>query len=232
VIDTFIEERDIKSQEKDDINKLDFDPSKSSATLEALLETPRIIELMEPLKKLGAGTFDHSIDVARMVAPVYQLLDERGLPHVPVEVAEKAALLHDIGKADIEDPSLIAAERPLEKHERAQVAEHPKLGAKRLREEDSVVADLIHSHHAIFPHEPHDAESWSAQVLEAIDIVQAAKDPKRKYRKIPLSDELVHEELKKKVPYLFEISGLVEGILQVGTAVLNTPVAQHATENV
>lgn len=110
--------------------------SELSPTIRGLLDEPRITDLLRPLGELAPWKEAHSIDVARITEQVYGVLDKIGLPHVPVEIALEAALLHDIGIANnphtAHEPDMVNSSRKYNEEDRRRFGTHPGVGAARV----------------------------------------------------------------------------------------------------
>jgi putative nucleotidyltransferase with HDIG domain len=103
-------------------------------------------ELVNAVERKDRSTAAHTWRVALYGRA---LAEDLGADAAMVDRVMRAAVLHDIGKIDI-DERILAKPGRLSEAEFAEIRRHPMLGFERLRrlgERDSMILDLVRSHH-------------------------------------------------------------------------------------
>ena len=135
--------------------------------------------LTKYLESADVHTKSHSERVATLATI---LAEQMGLPPNEVQNVWTAALLHDIGKAEV--VHLIRKAASLEPHEKAKVDRHVELGAQLLLTTGSVLREavpLVLEHHRPY-HDGGDAIPLGARIIAVADAYDAIVSD-RPYRK-------------------------------------------------
>lgn len=194
------------------LDKLSRIPALKEAT-----KPPYVTELLRPLAKQSPWTLDHATRTALITSNIHAHLDSPDDIRVR---GERAALLHDVGKADnpLITPEILNKPGALDDSEREAMRTHPKVGYERILNHDPMVAKVMIAHHEFqgdgsYPRaEPHsiDPNLLREQAIIAVaDAVDALLN-KRPYPKWDegtdvkpeggeaWSEEIVIEELERR----------------------------------
>ncbi|HTM05205.1 MAG TPA: HD domain-containing phosphohydrolase [Vicinamibacterales bacterium] len=104
-----------------------------------------LISMLQLHERDGRG---HALRVARLAVAIGE---ELGLTDDEIEVLERGALLHDIGKLDM-PRSILAKPAPLDDHEWQVMRRHPQVGYDLLKNQQRFAdaAQIVLSHHEAF----------------------------------------------------------------------------------
>lgn len=160
-------------------------------------ETLRL--LVSALERKDAYTKGHS---ERVAALARGLASQLGLNSGQVELTERAALLHDVGKITVSSGVLLS-ENALSPSEMAQIREHPSVGARLVAEVEFLrdTAPFIQSHHervdgSGYPQGLRGEEiPYISRVLACVDAYDAMTSD-RSYRKA-LGHATALEEIRR-----------------------------------
>jgi len=119
-------------------------PLTTREVLDSLIKTSYIQKYLGYLRLCDKDTRAHSVRVAKIAT---DLGIEEGLNVWQLKTLCLAALLHDIGKADV-DQDLLHASRRLTRQEKREIDRHASFGARKIRGEHlRKVREIVRHHH-------------------------------------------------------------------------------------
>jgi HD-GYP domain-containing protein (c-di-GMP phosphodiesterase class II) len=147
---------------------------------------PDIIKYLARISHTDYSTAIHSINVMALTIG-YCYYTRR--PEEETQALGLAALLHDVGKVDV-DPTVLTAPRRLTEDEFAEMARHPQAGADILREYEGGFSTAIEGaleHHlkldgSGYPADYPDPISETGRLIAIIDAYEALTNDDRPYR--------------------------------------------------
>lgn len=98
-----------------------------------------VFDMLHNMRQIDDTTYAHSINVAIISRMMGEWLDISG---EDLEALTLAGLLHDLGKCLV-DPKILTKPGPLTDEELRQIQEHPNLGLKVLRENQSDIDERV-----------------------------------------------------------------------------------------
>jgi HD-GYP domain-containing protein (c-di-GMP phosphodiesterase class II) len=174
------------------------------------------LEAIEKKDRYTAGHIKRTAHYALKIARALDGMDERLLERVRL-----AAMLHDLGKIEIED-AILKKGAALEPLEWGSMREHPRLGFEMFEGEsieafDPMVADGIRFHHERWDGQGYPlklagpAIPWIARLIAVADAYDAMVST-RPYRK-GMAPALAYEELQRQSGIQFD-PGIVTAFLR------------------
>jgi HD-GYP domain-containing protein (c-di-GMP phosphodiesterase class II) len=161
-------------------------PGFVSSIVSAYSEQPSVIKQLARISHTDYSTAIHSINVMALTVG-YCYYTERSIEET--RDLGLAALLHDVGKVDI-DAEILTASRRLTDDEFAEMARHPVAGAEILRGYGSELSTAVHG--ALHHHLKLDGSGYSGDITEPpseagriiaiIDAYEALTNDDRPYR--------------------------------------------------
>ncbi len=162
-------------------------------------------EGLNELKEKLPDTYDHCIDVANMAYVIAKAMYKSHVGTFTIDQLTQlytAALVHDIGKLDI-DPHLLHGKKELTLEDKRTIRGHVSAGEKRLRGKlPKEIIDLACSHHerlngsgyGLVSSKPRDARTLGIleRILAVADVVCAMSE-NRTYQKALPRDEMIHK---------------------------------------
>lgn len=161
-------------------------PGFVSSVVDAYSEQPDIIKYLARISHTDYSTAIHSINVmALTIGYCYYTQRSEEQTHA----LGLAALLHDVGKVDI-DPNVLTAARRLTDDEFAEMARHPVAGARILNEYEgdfsTAIEGTLHHHLKLdgsgYPENTKGPISETGRIISIIDAYEALTNDERPYR--------------------------------------------------
>jgi len=193
----------------------------------SLLKNKKMVLFLTTTKVHDEYTFMHNINVT-----IFTLLqaESLGLSDNDLNQIGVGAMLHDIGKLDI-DPEIIRKKEKLTDEERKQIFYHPIAGAKRLLDthDIGILPAIVAYEHQMkydmtgYPKKMYGVKANMISMMIAIADCYEAMRSNRPYRE-PMSPEKVYEEMMSLSgaylhPDLLENFFRIIGVYPVGTLV-------------
>jgi putative nucleotidyltransferase with HDIG domain len=162
-------------------------------------QTDAVDSLISMLQLHEHDSRRHAIRVARLAVA---MAEELGLEEIEIEVLERGALLHDIGKLDM-PLSILSKPAPLDDDEWQVMRTHPQVGYDLLKNQPRFAdaAEIVLSHHEAwdgsgYPRCLHGDEiPFAARVLSVADAYDSMTQPHT--QRPPLSPSMAVQEIER-----------------------------------